>query len=358
MLPRDTFRIALQLDNVPLASGRTQSFSARWQVLAADAGHEVVIVDVNNENLFTSLSSCHGFMWYFWNAPSNSDFGKRLMLAIDQGMDLPTFPSWQTSWFFEDKHAQCYVLNAADVPTPKTWVFWNAQKAREFAARADYPLVIKLAFGIVSANVRLVRDRNEAYYLVDRMFHDGMSLLPETLPRSGLSQITDRVSNAARSILGRRVKGHYGEGPIQRGSVLFQEFLPDNPFDTRITVIGDRAFAFRRMNRPGDFRASGSGIIDWDPEQIDLRAVNLSFQVAQRLSTQVLALDILQKADELVVSEISYYYEAWAVHECPGHWRMIASSGEIEWVVGKMRPDDAIFEDFLKSLTNREQASC
>lgn len=29
--------------------------------------------------------------------------------------------------------------------------------------------------------------------------------------------------------------------------------------DTRVTVIGHCAFGYRRYNRPGDFRASGSG---------------------------------------------------------------------------------------------------
>lgn len=351
MSQKKIYSIAIQLDNVPLASGRTQSFSNRWQQLAAEAGHNVVIVDAYDENLFSSLSGCDGFMWYFWNTPSNSDFGKRLILSIHQGMGLPTFPNWQTSWFFEDKHAQSYLLNAADVPSPKTRVFWDARKARDFAENAEYPMVVKLAFGIVSANVRLVKDRKEACYLIDRMFHDGMSYLPETLAPSRFARTSDRISNATRSILGRHLKGHYGVAPIQRGSILFQEFLPDNRFDVRVTVIGSRAFAFRRMNRPGDFRASGSGLIDWDPTQIDMRAINLSFQVAQHLNTQVLALDILQKAGELVVAEISYYYEAWAVHECPGHWQMVKSSGEIEWVEGKMRPDDAIFEDFIEALS-------
>ena len=37
--------------------------------------------------------------------------------------------------------------------------------------------------------------------------------------------------------------------------MYFQEFLPGNAFDTRITAIGNRAFGFLRENRPRDFRA-------------------------------------------------------------------------------------------------------
>ena len=42
------------------------------------------------------------------------------------------------------------------MPTPKTWVFWNARTAAEFCASATYPLVAKLSSGIQSNNVRLV----------------------------------------------------------------------------------------------------------------------------------------------------------------------------------------------------------
>ena len=64
---------------------------------------------------------------------------------------------------------------------------------------------------------------------------------------------------------------------------LFQQWLPGNEFDTRITVIGNRAFGFRRFNRQGDFRASGSGNLDWDPVQVDPAFVQLAFRIAKRL---------------------------------------------------------------------------
>ena len=56
-----------------------------------------------------------------------------------------------------------------------------------------------------------------------------------------------------------------------------------------------------------------------------------------------------------VLVEISYYYEGWAVHECPGHWELRGDpeSGRLEWVEGKVRPQDAILDDFLALLDRR-----
>ena len=53
--------------------------------------------------------------------------------------------------------------------------------------------------------------------------------------------------------------------------------------------------------------------------------------------------------------EISYTYASWAVRDCPGHWvlRGEPGSGALTWAEGKMRPEDAIFEDFIRALEQR-----
>jgi glutathione synthase/RimK-type ligase-like ATP-grasp enzyme len=343
-------RIAMHLDNTPLSSGRSQSFASRWRELAAQRGIEVREVDAFHQGLLASLQDCDGFMWCFWNAPHNNELGRRLAMVMAHARHLPMFPDWKTCWFFEDKHAQRYLLEAADVPMPGTWVFWDEKAAHEFLESARYPLVVKLAFGIVSANVRLVRGPVEARNLVRMLFDQGLSTLPAQLGSGPAVWLRRRASNTLRAIRGQRPREHLGIGPVQKGVVMFQEFLDGNAFDYRITVIGERAFGFRRFNRPGDFRASGSGSIDWNPDDIEPEVVELAFATAIKLQSQVLALDILRRDGDLVVIEISYYYEAWAVHRCPGHWRRRADGPGLAWVSGQMRPEDAIFDDFTHSL--------
>ena len=158
---------------------------------------------------------------------------------------------------------------------------------------------------------------------------------------------------AANVLRGREAYPRTHRTETQHGSVLLQEFLPGNDFDIRITVIGERAFAFRRFNRPDDFRASGSGRIDWDPGQIDPAAVLLAFATARHLETQSLAVDVLRRQDgTLVINEISYYYEGWAIAACPGQWRP-----DLTWQEGPMSPEDAIFDDFVFGITGTRPAS-
>ncbi|UCG42196.1 MAG: hypothetical protein JSU73_09995 [candidate division WOR-3 bacterium] len=142
---------------------------------------------------------------------------------------------------------------------------------------------------------------------------------------------------------------------LQSGYVLFQEFLPGNDSDTRVTVIGNRAFASRRQNRPGDFRASGSGVSDFDPKLIDERFVRLAFLTARSLACQSCAIDGLYKGTTPVVVEISYTYPSWSVQFCPGHWRLDGSPdrGVLAWIPGRKWPEEAQVEDFLRRLDSR-----
>src|SRR5690606_32059203 len=144
--------------------------------------------------------------------------------------------------------------------------------------------------------------------------------------REGLTvpvrEMRRRLTGAARLAL-RGTPPVLGERTdLQKGYLLVQEVLDENAVDTRITVIGDRAFGFRRFNRPDDFRASGSGRIDWDQAPIAEDGVRLAFQVARTLGTQSVAVDVLRRGGQPVINEISYYYEGWAIADCPGHWKL------------------------------------
>ena len=341
--------LAIQPDNQVLMSGRRQSFSRRWNELAQRAGFEVREVDVYQRNLPAQFAGCDGFLWWFAHLPQTREAALRIVQAVAHGLGMTTFPNWNTVWHFDDKVSQAYLLDAAGVPTPDTFVFWKKARAVAFARDAQYPLVLKLAGGIGSEHVGKVTSAEEALFWIEQLFGPGViSLTGWPLP-SALRRAKTRLRAASKALAGRQPWPVSQRTGIQRGYILFQEFMAGNDCDTRVTVIGDRAFAFRRFNRADDFRASGSGKIDWDPGPIDPRAIALAFRVANQLGTQSLAVDVLKGAgNRLVINEISYYYEGWAVEACPGHWRQ-----DLSWVDGHVAPEEAIFEDFSSLLTAR-----
>ncbi len=331
--------LGIHKDFIRHANGELQSFSDRWIELAAQRNISVKTVDAQKDDFFEILSGCNGFMWRFGYSALELELAKRVLQSVSQGLGIPVFPSVRTSWHFEDKIAQFYLLKSIGCPIPDTVVIWSEEAAMDYCNSASYPFVFKLSSGIQSRNVRLVRNREEGAQLVKQMFRSGVT----TLQRSP-STLNRQLGNALLPI--KLLLGKPLPRGLQNGYFLVQEFLPGNEYDTRITIIGDRAFVFRRMNRPGDFRASGSGNIDWNPEAVDTSAVNLAFDVADALQSDSLAVDVLRKDGSPVIAEISYTYASWAVRDCPGHWKR-GVSGELAWVEGSLRPEDAIFEDFL-----------
>jgi len=347
--------IAIQPDHVVQPNGVNQSYSDRWLTLAAQAGVSTRVVNAWSPDLFEQLTGCDGFMWRFGYRAPERPMAQRVLASVEHALGIPVFPSWKSAWHFEDKISQYYLLRAAGIPMPKTWLFWHKEAALAFVRSASFPLVIKLANGYRSGNVRLLKSSDEAEYWVEQLFGPGIWSFG---PRPGGSRprrIVRRAKAAARVLAGTPVPLPSLRDELQRGYFYAQEFLEGNDFDTRVTVIGNRAFAYRRMNRPGDFRASGSGRPNWDASQIDLQMVRLAFLTARRLDTQSVAIDAMRRGTERVLGEISYTYVSWMVHDCTGHWVLNGEpeTGDLEWVEGHMAPDDAIFEDFVALVRQR-----
>jgi hypothetical protein len=134
----------------------------------------------------------------------------------------------------------------------------------------------------------------------------------------------------------------------EKGYVLFQKFIPNNRYDTRVTVVGDRAWAFTRDVRRGDFRASGSGDVSYDLDRICPETVQVAFEVTRRLKAQSVAFDFVQDEQGVFyILEISYGYVSSAVHECPGYWDRSMTFHE-----GQMWPEEAHVIDMVHEVQN------
>jgi glutathione synthase/RimK-type ligase-like ATP-grasp enzyme len=321
-----------------------QSFAERWHEIAPAHGVETISLDAYGPDVVERVRECDGFMWRLAFEPPDTTAARRILWSIEQGLQLPVFPAFKSIWFFEDKIAQAYLLEALGFPHPRTSVFWREEDALGAIENMSFPVVAKLSAGVRSNSVVAIGSAAEATALVRKMFGIGASdLLPG---RRWTKALLGRRAPAAGALV-RGTMPH-----LEKGYVLFQEFVHGNDFDTKLILIGNRVLGIRRDNRPGDFRASGGGRINWDPQNIDARSVAMCFQVADALGADTLAFDFLMRDGEPVISEMSFSAALNAFAKCPGHWRR--SGGQIEWVERPVNPADAIFEDFLHRVRNRD----
>lgn len=336
---------------------RGGAFSERWASAVEAAGAEVRWLDLLQSKPLEQVHGCDGVMWHWAHYPHERRMAALPILrTIEDYLHIPIFPNMPTSWHYDDKIAQSYLLNALEIPCPDTWVFWKKEEALQWAKKTVYPVVAKLSGGASSQNVRLLRNPDEAVRYIRRCF-SGSGIIATPPLAKGMKKVPSiakrglkRLGASIPYILGNRFPSLPDQQywMPQKNYALFQEFLPGNEFDTRVTVVGNRAFGYRRFNRANDFRASGSGNFDTNPAEIDRRCIQNAFDFARRLQAQSVAFDFLFRGEvrEPVVGEISYCYVDWMVESCPGHW-----DSKLQWHEGRMWPEQAHVEDFLAGLT-------
>src|SRR5690606_13598831 len=144
-------------------------------------------------------------------------------------------------------------------------VYFRDQRMAEMWLKAEgtFPLVSKSIDGAGSQGVRLLASRAEAQAELRAAFQS-----------PGIRSVYDRW---------------------QLGYVYWQEFVPDQPCDYRVCVVGGYVYGLVRSVRPGDFRASGSGVFRHLTlaDERERAAAELAVKIAAEIKTQWMAFDIV-----------------------------------------------------------------
>ncbi len=333
---------------------RPGSFSDQWIRYCTQEGIPFRRVNCLATDVVARCEGLDALLWHWVHTDSASQLVARQIIVALERSGLPVFPNVATCLHYDDKVAQKYLLEAIGAPLITTWVFTSRVEAMEWIASATWPKVFKLRCGAGSRNVELVHSRQQAEALCRRAFGRGFPASVGYFADMGTRLRNTKSRSTFRAKLMRAPVVLWNTYALrrrlarQRDYVYFQEFLAGNEFDTRITVIGNRAFGFRRRNRPGDFRASGSGQLLYVKDEIDLRCVKSAFAVAEKLGTQSLAFDFLFDGNQAPqIGEVSYCYDPAAVQQCPGHW-----DRELHWVEGQVSPQDAILHDLVAAISS------
>jgi len=330
---------------------RENSFSRRWSDYCLTKSIKFINVNIYDSGIISYLKE--NKVNILLAHLSQDDFRTKLIsgaiLISIENAGIKVFPSHNTFWHFDDKISQKYIFESLNIPHAPMHVFYDKGEASEWLSAAVFPLVFKLRGGAGSSNVFLLKSPKEADFYLNKMFAKGFkpvrpvfSDFKNKMRRHSHKKdwfgTFKRFPDTIQNIL----KGNTTI-PREKGYFLVQDFLPGNAFDTRVTIIGDKAFAFRRFNRPDDFKASGSGSIDYTPEEIDKRAIILSFESAQKIGSQSMAFDIIfDQENKPVILEMSYAYVADAVYNAGGYWdKSIVFHNKPTW------PEEAIIENIL-----------
>jgi len=332
------------------------SFSQRWIEYCEEQGVDYRIVNCFSTNIIDDLKGCSALLWHWGLRQPQSFLIARSIIASAEAMGLTVYPSLSTAWHYDDKIAQKYLLESIGAPLVNSYLFFDEREAREWLKDAEFPLVFKLRNGSASANVRLVENGRQAARLCKKAFRRGFRSVPgyfyDTRRKvrnvGNLGSFVDKLKRLPAAL--EQLRKTRNLLPRQKGYVYFQEFIPHNQNDIRVTVIGDRAFAYTRAVRSGDFRASGSGRNCYDRGGIPEEALKTAFSIVESIDAQSLACDFVTTAENRVLlTEISYGFPRMHILDSPGHW-----DRDLNWHEGHMAAEDAILVDILEKLKEKE----
>lgn len=312
-----------------------KSFSDDWIQYCDNNNIDYKIVNAYSTDIIKDLEDCDAFMWHHHHGnPKDILFAKQLLTSIQSSGKI-VFPDINTGWHFDDKVGQKYLLESINAPIVPSYIFYSKKDSATWINSTTFPKVFKLRGGAGAVNVKLVKNKKEAYKLVKKAFNKGFK------PSDSWASLNDRILRWTR---GQASFIHVIKGVLklffpseinrkshnERGYTYFQDFMPGNNHDIRICVVDNKAFGIKRLTRDKDFRASGSGNIVYDKNQLDERCVIIAFEIAKKLKTQSIAFDfIYNKNNEPLIVEISYGFSKDAYYKCEGYW-----TDDMQWHEG------------------------
>jgi len=300
------------------------------------AAVEYDIVDIDAHDWLERIAPYDLVIWKGrFMGPELAGHYKDKVYFIEKVLGKVIVPGFDTVWHFESKVAQSYLFAHAGVATPETVASLDYDDALSCLRQARFPIIVKQSHGASSANVKLIATESRAQKWLAKTFFQEMWDRHKSAHGNRLSQVASAPWH-----------GWFWPKVLQRvlnleagAPAYWQQYVPDNEADLRITVIGDRdAFGFWRRNRPGDFRASGSGLLDYETP-IPEAAVRYCIGLNRRFGFDSMAYDLLFRGDDFVIVEMSYGYLDSAVFQAPGHY-ILGGDGRLLYEAGHMTPQE------------------
>lgn len=327
------------------------SFSDQWIEYCKENNIKYKVVNCYDNDIINQLNDCNALMWHHHQSNYKDILIAKQILYALYHTGFVVFPNFYTNWHFDDKIGQKYLLESINAPLVPSYVFYEKKTALNWAKNTHYPKVFKLRGGAGSSNVLLVRSKSEAFKIIKKSFNKGFSYFnklryfKEKLNKylSGNDSIIGVLKGIGRLFIPIKNMNFLNK---EKGYAYFQEFIPNNNFDIRVIVIGSKAFAIKRLVRPNDFRASGSGLIIYNKEEIDIRCIKISFDVNKYIKSQCIAFDyVFDNLNNPLILEISYGFSSAGYFKCPGYW-----DSNLIWHEEKFNPYSWMINELQKTI--------
>jgi glutathione synthase/RimK-type ligase-like ATP-grasp enzyme len=328
------------------------SWTNTWIKYCKSANVYYEVVDCYQSDIIEKLSNFNCLLWHINNYVFPDMYFGRSILYSAHNQGLLTFPDFKTSWHFDDKIAETYLLQSGNISIPRSWMFYLPEDCYSWLhTEAKFPLIAKLRTGSGSNNVKLLNNKDEALAYTKKMFSSGFKSYPDVMfkTKSQLLSATDWksiISRIKRAPEFFHTLNRAKSFPTEKGYVFFQEFIPNDGFDLKVVVIGDKLGFIGRKTRKGDYRASGGGDLFFDRELISRELIDSAFSTNDQMGFQCMGYDYVidKNTNKGIIIEISYGFSHLALLNSGGYFDRNGN-----WYNEPLNAPEEIIKNILKN---------
>ncbi|MUV03625.1 hypothetical protein GN157_07870 [Flavobacterium rakeshii] len=305
------------------------NWSLAWIQYCEDNNISYKIVNPYENRVIHKLMDFDIILWHFSNYSFKDMLMAKNILFTLQERGKSVFPSYKDAWHFDDKLAETYLLESIDAPIPKSFYYYDIQSLEYDIKnnKLDFPIIAKLRNGSGSHNVKMLNTKEKLLIYAKKMFNSGISSAPSILYKAS-SNI--KSSKSIKTFINRAKRipeflnslSNARKFNIERGYVYLQEFIPNEGYDLKIVVVGDKLSFIGRNIRDDEFRASGGGDLFYNRSRVTNDIIHSAFTVSDILGFQCMGYDYVVNSNtgKGLIVEISYGFSHRALLDAGGYF--------------------------------------
>lgn len=305
------------------------NWSLEWEDYCKKNNLEYSVINPYEIGVVLILMQFDIVLWHYSNYSFKDMLMAKNILNTLAFHGKKVFPSFNDAWHFDDKLSETYLLESIHAPIPKSFYYFDIEALKRAIQNKEisFPIVAKLRNGSGSHNVKKIDAAKELLDYGKKMFSSGISSAPSLLYKASSNIQSSKslktfISRAKRIPEFLRSLANAKKFNVERGYVYLQEFIPNDGYDLKIVVVGDKLSFIGRNIRQGEFRASGGGDLFYDRTKVTKNVIDSAFKTSDKLGFECMGYDYVvdSKSGEGKIIEISYGFSHHAVLAADGYF--------------------------------------
>lgn len=329
-------------------------WSLAWVAYCDNNNLNYKIINPYSIGVISQLLDFDIVIWHYSNYSFKDMLMAKNILFTLEERGKKVFPSFKDAWHYDDKLAETYLLESVKAPIPRSFYYYDIQSLEADINKnnLNFPLIAKLRNGSGSHNVKKIKSKDELLSYAKKMFTKGINSAPSLMYKASSNIKSSKnlktfIKRAKRIPEFLRTLSNAKKFNIERGYVYLQNFIPNNNYDLKIVVVGDKLSFIGRNIRQGEFRASGGGDIFYDKDKVTQNIIDSAFKTSDVLGFNCMGYDyvINKEVNQGMIIEISYGFSHEALLAAEGYFDR---SGN--WYEEPLNAPEEVLKNFIAQL--------